>query len=680
MFVLRLRSIARRCFVASQRSTLMTMKNIRENMRYLQLLAKDFPNVSAVTTEIINLEAILHLPKSTEHFMADIHGEYEAFQHVLRNASGNIKRKVHEIFQDQLDEVELKELCTLIYYPEQKLELLHRSGRNMPEFYQSTLHRLIAVCRNVSSKYTRSKVRKSLPHEFAYIIEELLHESSDRHNKQAYYNIIIQTIIGTKRADAFVTQLCYLIQRLAVDQLHILGDIFDRGPGAHLIMDMLCDYHNLDIEWGNHDILWMGAAAGNPACVATVIRLSLRYANTKTLEDGYGINMVPLATFAMETYADDPCALFKPFIEFTGESSPREKTQRLIAQMHKAIAVIQFKLEGQLYKAHPEWNMGQRSLLESINFERGTILYDGVEHPMKDMQFPTIAPDDPLRLTEEEQDIIDSLVHSFCISERLKRHMQCMLAHGGMFTVCNSNLLFHASLPLNADGSLREVDIMGMKCKGKELMLRIEQLVRLAYEEGADEEEKRYATDYFWYLWCGANSPLFDKSKMTTFERYFIDDKATHMEEKGAYYKLRNDAAICESILDEFEVVGKHRHIINGHVPVKVGKGENPIKADGRLMVIDGGFARVYHSTTGIAGYTLVYHSRGFQLVQHAPFNSTEEAVLNGTDIQSTTSIVEISDRRVMVADTDIGRALREQVADLERLLRAYRKGLIKEN
>ena len=348
--------------------------------------------------------------------------------------------------------------------------------------------------------------------------------------------------------------------------------------------------------------------------------------------------------------------------------------------MHKAIAVIQFKLEGQLYKAHPEWNMGQRSLLESINFERGTILYDGVEHPMKDMQFPTIAPDDPLRLTEEEQDIIDSLVHSFCISERLKRHMQCMLAHGGMFTVCNPNLLFHASLPLNADGSLREVDIMGMKCKGKELMLRIEQLVRLAYEEGADEEEKRYATDYFWYLWCGANSPLFDKSKMTTFERYFIDDKATHMEEKGAYYKLRNDAAICDSILDEFEVVGKHRHIINGHVPVKVGKGENPIKADGRLMVIDGGFARAYHSTTGIAGYTLVYHSRGFQLVQHAPFNSTEEAVLNGTDSQSTTSIVEISDRRVMVADTDIGRALREQVADLERLLRAYRKGLIKEN
>lgn len=656
------------------------MKNIRENMRYLQLLAKDFPNVSAVTSEIINLEAILHLPKSTEHFMADIHGEYEAFQHVLRNASGNIKRKVYEIFHDQLNEGELRELCTLIYYPEQKLELLRRSGRNMSEFYQSTLHRLIAVCRNVSSKYTRSKVRKSLPREFAYIIEELLHESSDRHNKQAYYNIIIQTIIGTKRADAFVIQLCYLIQRLAVDQLHILGDIFDRGPGAHLIMDLLSNYHNLDIEWGNHDILWMGAAAGNPACVASVIRLSLRYANTKTLEEGYGINMVPLATFAMETYADDPCELFKPFIEFTGEGSPREKTQRLIAQMHKAIAVIQFKLEGQLYLSRPDWKMTHRSLLQQVDFLRGTIVYEGVEHPMLDKNFPTVDPNNPLRLSEEEQEIINSLVRSFCVSERLQRHMQCLLAHGGMFTVCNSNLLFHASLPLNEDGSLREVEVMGVKCKGKELMLRIEQLVRLAYEDGADEDEKKYAQDYFWYLWCGPNSPLFDKSKMTTFERYFIADKSVHTEEKGAYYKLRNNASVCDSLLDEFEVVGKYRHIINGHVPVKVAKGENPIKADGRLMVIDGGFARAYHSKTGIAGYTLVYHSRGFQLVQHAPFNSTEEAVINGTDIQSTTAIVEISDRRVMVADTDIGRNLREQVADLERLLRAYRKGLIKEN
>ncbi len=649
-------------------------------MRYLELLAKDFPNVSAVTSEIINLEAILHLPKSTEHFMADIHGEYEAFQHVLRNASGNIKRKVYEIFHDQLNEGELRELCTLIYYPEQKLELLRRSGRNMSDFYQSTLHRLIAVCRNVSSKYTRSKVRKSLPREFAYIIEELLHESSDRHNKQAYYNIIIQTIIGTKRADAFVIQLCYLIQRLAVDQLHILGDIFDRGPGAHLIMDLLSNYHNLDIEWGNHDILWMGAAAGNPACVASVIRLSLRYANTKTLEEGYGINMVPLATFAMETYADDPCELFKPFIEFTGEGSPREKTQRLIAQMHKAIAVIQFKLEGQLYQSRPDWKMAHRSLLQQVDFVRGTIMYEGDEHTMLDTNFPTIDPTDPLRLSEEEQEIINSLVRSFCVSERLQRHMQCLLTHGGMFTVCNSNLLFHASLPLNNDGSLREVEVMGVKCKGKELMLRIEQLVRLAYEDGAEEDEKKYAQDYFWYLWCGPNSPLFDKSKMTTFERYFIADKSVHTEEKGAYYKLRNEASVCDRLLDEFEVVGKYRHIINGHVPVKVAKGENPIKADGRLMVIDGGFARAYHSKTGIAGYTLVYHSRGFQLVQHAPFNSTEEAVINGTDIQSTTAIVEISDRRVMVADTDIGRNLREQVADLERLLRAYRKGLIKEN
>lgn len=656
------------------------MKNDRETMRYLQLLAKDFPNVPSVTQEIINLEAIMHLPKSTEHFLADLHGENEAFQHVLRNASGYIKRKVYEIFSSTLCEEDIKELCTLIYYPENKLKLVNASGRNMPEFYQLTLNRLIQVCRVVSSKYTRSKVRKSLPEEFAYIIEELLHESTAGHNKQAYYNIIIQTIIGTRRADQFVTQLCYLIQRLAIDRLHILGDIFDRGPGAHLIMDKLCEYHNFDIQWGNHDILWMGAASGNPVCAAAVIRLSLRYANTKTLEEGYGINMVQLATFAMETYADDPCHIFKPFID--PESGPlmRAKTQRLVTLMHKAIAVIQFKLEGQIYKKHPEWDMLHRCLLEQIDFKNNTINYEGKTYPLEDTYFPTINPADPYRLTEEEHDIMNSLVNSFMLSERLQRHMRCLLTHGGMYTVCNSNLLFHASIPLNADGSLKEVTIQGNAFKGKELMEKLEQIVRLAYEEGAEEDEKNYARDYFWYLWCGTNSPLFDKSKMTTFERYFINDKAVHVEEKGWYFKLRNEANICEQLLDNFGVKGNHRHIINGHVPVKVGKGETPIRAEGRLMVIDGGFARAYHSTTGIAGYTLVFHSRGFQLVQHAPFNSAEEAVAQGSDIQSTTTLVETADRRMLVADTDMGRKLREQIGDLQRLLRAYRKGWIKEN
>ena len=656
------------------------MKNINDNMRYLQLLAKEFPNVPKVTTEIINLEAILQLPKSTEHFLADLHGENEAFQHVLRNASGNIKRKVQEIFDKYLSEQEIKELCTLIYYPEEKLEMVKLEKRDMSDFYQTTLNRLIMVCRNVSSKYTRSKVRKSLPEQFAFIIEELLHESSDGHNKHEYYNIIVRTIIRTRRAEPFIVQLCYLIQRLAIDRLHILGDIFDRGPGAHLIMDTLCNYHNLDIQWGNHDILWMGAAAGNPACAAAVIRLSLRYANTKTLEDGYGINMVPLATFAMETYADDPCDIFKPFIDFNGENSPRQKTQRLIAQMHKAIAVIQFKLESQLYLQNPDWKMGDRCLLEKMDFENGTIEYNGKTYPIEDRYFPTIDKDNPYCLNEEEQEIMDSLVRSFRTSERLQRHMQCLLANGGMYAVCNSNLLFHASMPLNEDGTLREVEIQGQTYKGKELMRRIEQIIRLAYEEGAEEDERAYARDFFWYLWCGPDSPLFDKSKMTTFERYFINNKEVHIEEKGWYFKLRDREDVCERLLDDFEVDGKYRHIINGHVPVKVGKGENPIKAGGRLMVIDGGFARAYHSTTGIAGYTLVYHSRGFQLVQHAPFTSTEEAVREGIDIQSTTSIVETSNRRVLVADTDIGRELRKQIAELELLLRAYRKGWLKEN
>lgn len=657
----------------------LNLRGVKDDLRYLRLLARDFPTVSSVSTEIINLEAILHLPKSTEHFLADLHGENEAFQHVLRNASGNIKRKVNELFGNTLREKEKKDLCTLIYYPEQKLELVKQNDRNLDDFYQTTLNQLITVCRSVSSKYTRSKVRKSLPEEYAYIIEELLHESTDDHNKQAYFNVIVQTIIGTGRADHFVIALCYLIQRLAIDRLHILGDIYDRGPGAHLIMDTLCRYHHLDIEWGNHDILWMGAAAGNLCCIASVLRLSLRYANTQTLEEGYGINMVPLATFAMETYADDPCELFAPRFENGDKEDTNAKTVRLMAQMHKAIAIIQFKLEGIIYAAHPEWKMEDRRLLEYIDLSAGTITLAGKTYPLRDASFPTIDPADPYRLTAEEQDLMTRLQHSFLISDRLQKHVQCMLLHGGMYGIYNSNLLFHASVPLNEDGSMREVLVGDTRVSGKELMMRVDQWVRTAFDESAEEEEKRQACDFFWYLWCGPDSPLFDKSKMATFERYFIVEKETHLEEKGWYYKLRNSAEVCDRIMDEFGVTGKHRHIINGHVPVRVGNGENPIKADGRLMVIDGGFAKAYHDTTGIAGYTLVYHSRGFQLVQHAPFTSTEEAILNGTDIRSTTQIVEMMGHRAMVSDTDIGRELREQIADLEKLLYAYRRGLIKE-
>lgn len=655
-----------------------SIKKVNDDLRYLRLLSRDFPTISSVTTEIINLEAILHLPKPTEHFLADLHGENEAFQHVLRNASGNIKRKVNELFGTTLREQEKKDLCTLIYYPEQKLDLVKKTDRNISDYYQTTLNQLVAVCRRVSSKYTRSKVRKSLPPEYAYIIEELMHESTDDHNKQAYVNVIIQTIIGTTRADNFIIALCYLIQRLAIDQLHVLGDIYDRGPGAHLIMDVLESYHNWDLQWGNHDILWMGAAAGNSACVASVLRISLRYANLATIEDGYAINLVPLTTFSIDTYGNDECTVFKPKIE-TNDKRLTEKKCKLIAQMHKAISIIQFKLEGQLYNKHPEWKMDDRKLLDKIDFEKGIVTVDGNTYEMLDMNFPTIDPKHPFELTKEEKEVIDRLCHSFLISDRLQRHINVQLTHGSMYGIYNSNLLYHASVPLNEDGSLHEVSVAGHHVKGVALLERVEQMIRSAYDVGSESEERQIGIDYFWYLWCGPESPLFDKSKMSTFERYFIADKSTHVEEKGWYYKLRDSAAICDYIMDEFGVKGEHRHIINGHVPVKVGKGEKPIKADGRLMVIDGGFAKAYHNTTGIAGYTLVYHSRGFQLVQHAPFTSTEEAILNGTDIQTTTQIVEMMGHREMVADSDKGVELSEQVSDLEKLLMAYRKGIIKE-
>ena len=653
-------------------------KTVCADLRYLKLLARDFPTISSVTTEIINLEAILHLPKPTEHFLADLHGENEAFQHVLRNASGNIKRKVKELFGNTLREKEIRDLCTLIYYPKEKLELVKQNDTNLADYYQTTLNQLIAVCRNVSSKYTRSKVRKSLPEEFAYIIEELLHESSDDRNKQAYVGVIIQTIIGTGRAAGFVKALCELIQRLAIDQLHILGDIFDRGPGAHLIMDTLSAYHHWDIQWGNHDILWMGAAAGNPACIASVLRLSFRYANTQTIEEGYGINMVPLATFAMETYSDDPCAQFYPKIE-DPERKPNEKTCKLIAQMHKAITVIQFKLEGQLYKAHPEWNMEGRALLGALSPDMKTCVIDGKTYPMLDTNFPTVNPQNPFAFTPEEAEVVNRLCRLFTQSDRLQQHVAELLLHGSMYGIYNSNLLFHASIPLNEDGTLKEVEVEGQCVAGRALMERVEQLVRMPFDDEADHTELKAAKDYFWYLWCGPNSPLFDKSKMATFERYFIDDKDTHKEQKGNYYTLRDNPEICDKLMDAFQVKGKHRHIINGHVPVRAASGENPIKAGGKLMVIDGGFAKAYHDTTGIAGYTLVYHSRGFQLVQHAPFTSTENAIINGTDIQSTTQIVEMMGHRAMVNDTDKGIELREQIADLEKLLVAYRRGFIKE-
>ncbi len=652
------------------------IEEIKSDLRYLELLSQSFPTIAAASTEIINLEAILNLPKGTEHFLADLHGEYEAFNHVLRNASGAIKRKVNEIFGNTLREAEKKELCTLIYYPEQKLIRVKESEEDMNDWYVITLNQLVSVCQNVSSKYTRSKVRKALPEEFSYIIQELLHESSTTQNKHAYINVIISTIIETDRADDFIIALCNLIQRLTIDSLHILGDIFDRGSGPHIIMDTLCNYHNFDIQWGNHDILWMGAASGNKCSIANVLRLAMRYGNLPALEDGYGINLLPLATFAMETYADDPCTQFYPK-EYDAQYS--DKTLRMIAKMHKAICIIQFKLEAEIIKRRPEFEMEDRLLLHHIDFEKKVLRLDNKEYEMRDCLMPTVNPAAPYKLTVEEEDVINKLYDSFTRSEKLRKHMKCLFRYGCMYNVCNSNLLFHASMPLNEDGSLKEVSIGDRKYKGKELLNKVGQLIRTAYFADKDNEEKDFAVDYVWYLWCGKNSPAFDKSKMATFERYFLTDKSTHKEIKGYYYSKRDDEAVCDMILDEFNVKGEHRHIINGHVPVKAVQGEKPIKANGKLMVIDGGFSKAYQPETGIAGYTLVYHSRGFQLVQHEPFTSTQSAIEEGKDIKSTTQIVELSTKRMMVKDTDKGEELKIQIEDLKKLLIAYRTGILKE-
>ena len=658
-----------------------TEEDIRNDLRYLQLLSQSYPTIADASTEIINLEAILNLPKPTEHFISDPHGESDAFNHVLRNASGYIRSKVEELFADTMTKREKQDLCMLIYYPEQVLELIHTKKRhNLHGFYVKTLNRLITLCREVSSKYTRSKVRKALPKEFEYVIEELLNESAGSlgDKKHLYYNQIILTIIETRRADAFITELSKLIQRLAVDRLHILGDIYDRGPGAHLIMDTLMDYHHFDMVWGNHDIDWMGAAAGNRACICNVLRMSLRYGNQATLEDGYGINLLPLATFALETYGSDPCTQFRTE-HLRPTDHQDEKSERLASMMHKAITVIQFKEEARLISQHPEYRMDGRRLINRINLTDGTIDIDGHTYALRDTNFPTVSADNPSLLTTEEESVMQRIGHSFLTSDRLHRHIALLLSHGSMFQVSNSNLMFHASVPLNKDGSLKEVEIFGKTYKGMELMKKVGRVVRSAFSADTKAEERQNAIDYLWYLWCGKESPLFDKDRMTTFERYFIDDTSAYTERKGYYYRYGDSTEVMDMILDDFGVTGEHRHIINGHVPVRTIKGETPIKAQGRHLVIDGGFSLAYQPKTGIAGYTLTFHSRGLELVQHYPFTTADEAIRKGIDIRSKTQIVELSQNRMYVKDTDKGVILRTKAEDLRKLLVAYRMGIIKQ-
>lgn len=651
-------------------------KNLEKDLRYLRLLSNQYPTIHSACTEIINLQAILNLPKGTEHFLTDIHGEYEPFNHVLKNASGVIKRKIGDIFGTTLSQKEIKSLATLIYYPEQKLDLILKDETNLEDWYRITLYRLIEICRHVSAKYTRSKVRKALPSDFAYIIEELLHEHPSRRDKEEYYREIIKTIIKIDRANEFIIALSKLIQRLVVDRLHIIGDIFDRGPGANIVLDTLMNYHSVDIQWGNHDILWMGAAAGSEVCIATVLRISARYANLDTIEDGYGINMLPLATFAIEFYKNDPCESFKPKpdnIELT------DKENMLTAQMHKAIAVIQFKLEGEIIKRRPQFNMNDRLLLEKINYKDGTIDLYGKTYALNDTNFPTIDPKDPYKLTKEERELVDKLKSSFLNSDKLQKHVRFLFAKGSIYLRYNSNLLYHGCIPLDEDGSFSRINCNGKEYSGKTFLDRMEMLAREGYFYKEDPKAKLYGMDIMWYLWTGPNSPVFGKNRMTTFERYFINDAETHNETKNPYYKFRDDEKTCNKILEEFGLRSDISHIVNGHVPVKSKKGESPIKANGKLLVIDGGFSRAYQGQTGIAGYTLIYNSYGLLLVSHEPFESTQKAIEEETDILSTTVVLEQVVERKRVGDTDIGEELKSQIKDLEALLAAYRKGLIKE-
>ncbi len=655
------------------------MKELENDLKYLRQLAKQFPSSARVASEIMNLQAILNLPKGTEHFLADVHGEYEAFAHVLKNASGTIRTKVHDLFGGQIRESELKELCTLIYYPRATMEFIRKREESMNDWFKVALNQLIKVCQRVSEKYTRSKVRKALPEQYSYIIQELLHEDNLNAKKSAYFQSILNSIIETGRAEDVIAALCLTIQQLAIDHLHVVGDIYDRGPGAHIIMDRLLKYHNVDIQWGNHDMLWMGAAVGNLACMANVIRIALRYANLETIEDGYGINLFPLARLATETYANDPCLRFQPKLADSAETYD-DKNIYLISQMHKAISIIQFKVEAQLIDKHPEYKMGERKLLHLIDKERKTItLANGETHSLLDNNFPTIDIDNPYQLTEEEQEVVTRLAYAFSHSDKLREHTDFLYAKGGMYLAYNSNLLYHAAIPLNEKKELKSVKVGKKSYAGKALMERIDSYVRLAHWSAKDSEEHQDAIDYIWYLWCGPDSPLFDKSAMTTFERYFIEDKKTHKEHKGYYYQFRDEQAVCEYILKEFGLDPSDSRIINGHVPVKASKGESPMQAGGKLMLIDGGFSRAYQSSTGIAGYTLIFNSQGLHLVKHEPFSSTKQAIEQMEDIESVSVVREFSKERVLVMNTDKGKRIKEEVEDLKKLLKAYRLGLIKE-
>mgnify|MGYP002791744589 FL=1 len=640
------------------------------DLAYLKLMSREYPTLESASSEIVNLMAICGLPKGTEYFFSDLHGEYEAFIHLLRSSSGIIREKIKETFGHIISEEDEIQLANLIYYPDRQIAKLKQEQNYTEDWQRIALYRLVQICKEVSSKYSRSKVRKKMPPEFAYAIDELLHVDYNDDNKKVYYSEIIRSIIDTQMADSFIIALCRLIQNLTIDNLHIIGDIFDRGPRADIIMEELMQFHDVDIQWGNHDISWMGASTGNPACICNVLRIAISYNGFDVLEDGYGINIRPLSMFAAKVYSDDPCERFMPRI--LDQNIYDAVDPGLAAKMHKAIAVIQFKVEGQIIRRHPEYEMDSRILLTAIDYQRGTVVIEGKEYPMMDMEFPTIDPSDPLKLSEEEEELLHTLTLSFCHSALLHKHIKFLYSNGSMYKCCNSNLLYHGCIPMKEDGSFDEMAVNGKAYKGRALMDFIDKQVKKAYFLPDQDPEKEASRDFMWYLWSGAKSPVFGKDKMTIFEHYFVEDKEASRERMNPYYKLSVQEKYCDMILEEFGLTTTGSHIINGHVPVKIKDGETPIKAGGKLFIIDGGLSKAYQGKTGIVGYTLIFNSRHLALAEHKPFDPKKESTPK-------VSIVEKMRKRIMVADTDGGKELARRIEDLKELVAAYRKGALKE-
>ena len=651
-----------------------------EELHYLRLLSRQYPTVEAAGTEIIRLQAILNLPKPTEHFMSDIHGEHEAFLHILNSGSGEVKEKLEELFGNSMTKKDRNDLATLIYYPTSKLALVADEEENLDEWYRLTIHRLVDLCRFVSTKHTRAKVRTYMDPDYEQILDELIHLVEEGGSRRDQYENIIATIIQIGQAADVIRAICKVIKSLVVDKLHIVGDIFDRGPRADIVMDSLLDYHSVDIQWGNHDILWMGAASGSRTLVATVLSNSIRYNNLDVIETGYGISLRPLSIFANEVYKDTNTDQFKVKLTGTDADQYTEKDKLLSARMYKAITIILFKLEGQKVLRRPEFGMEDRLLLDKINYEDKTITIGDQVYPMLDCDFPTVDPANPYELADEENHVINQLTDSFENSEKLQRHIRFLYSKGGLYKVCNGNLLFHGCIPMNDDGSLMTFTIGGKERSGKRFLDYAEKTARKAYYDKRGSEERQFGMDFLWWLWAGRNSPIFGRDRMTTFERRFIADESTWVEPKNAYYTYYQDRRVCDRLLKEFGLQGEHCHIINGHVPVKVRKGESPIKGGGKLIVIDGGFSRAYQSTSGIAGYTLIYNSRHYRIVSHQPFTSKWNAVHKNDDIRNDSEIFEKMETRMRVSQTDEGEELQDRVDMLMMLLDAYRSGAVTED